>query len=382
MFERDDHIRALRRLFSVNSVVFLLGSRGAGKTTLSREFAQRSRSHSYFFDLGSAADRSRLDDPALALSGLQGLVVLDEIHRAPHILDVLRGLLPRSGRPARFLVISSILPDKLRQQFESLSEFAAYYEFPGLLSAELPVPKANALWLRGGLPASYSAGSDSESYEWRERYVRDFLERDLYRLTSNAPADRIERFLVMLAHCHAQVWNGSELARSLGVSHHTARRYLKILESAFVVRTLKAWRANLPRRQVKSPKVYFRDTGLLHYCLGISSLRDLERHPRSGASWEGFVLKNLIRVFGRKGSQFYFWAAHTGAKVDLIVQSGSQLRGFEIRRTSAPRITRSVRSALENLSLTRMDVVHAGPASFTLDRRVRAISAERLHEEV
>lgn len=381
MIERDGHIRALRRLFSVNPVIFLLGPRGAGKTTLARDFAQRSRSNSYFFDLGSTGDRSRLDEPALALSNLQGLVVLDEIHRAPHILDVLRRLLRRPRTPARFLVLSSIAPDKLRQQFESLSEFTAYYELPGLLSAELPVPQANVLWLRGGLPASYSAGSDGESYEWREGYVRDFLERDLHRLTSNAPTSRIERFLVMLAHCHAHVWNGSELARSLGVSHHTARRYLNILESAFIVRTLKPWRANLPRRQVKSPKVYFQDTGLLHYCLGISSLRDLERHPRSGASWEGFVMENLIRVLGRKDSQFYFWAAHTGAKVDLIVKSGRQLRGFEIRRTSAPRITRSVRSALEDLSLTRMDVVHAGSASFPLGRRTRAISAERLHEE-
>ena len=382
MIERDGHVRALRRLFSNNSVVVLLGSRGAGKTTLSRDFAQRSRSNSYFFDLGSAEDRSRLEDPELALSNLQGLVVLDEIHRAPHILDVLRRLLVRSWNPARFLVLSSIAPDKLRRQFETLSEFTAYYELPGLLSAEVPVPQADTLWLRGGLPASYSAGSDRESYEWRERYVRDFLERDIHQLTSNAPTDRIERFLIMLAHCHAQPWNGSELARSLGVSHHTARRYLNILESAFIVRALKPWRADLPKRQVKSPRIYFQDTGLLHYCLGISSLHDLERHPRSGASWVGFVLENLIRVLDTKNTQFYFWAAHTGAKVDLIARRGRQLRGFEISRTSAPRITRSVRSALEDLSLTRMDVVHAGPASVPLSRRVRAISAERLHEEL
>ena len=382
MIERDGHIRALRRLFSTSSAVFLLGARGAGKTTLARDFAQRERSSSHFFDLGSAADRSTLDDPALALSNLQGLVVLDEIDRAPHVLDVLRQLSVRPGTPARFLVLSSIAPDRLREQFEALFEFAACYELPGLLSAELPVPQANLLWLRGGLPASYGAGSDSESYEWREHYVRDFLERDIHRLTSGAATGRIERFLMMLAQCHTQVWNGSELARSLGVSHHTVRRYLNILESAFIVRTLKPWRANLRKRQVKSPRIYFRDTGLLHYCLGVSSLRDLERHPKSGASWEGFVLENLIHVHGREDTQFYFWAAHTGAKVDLIVQNGGQRRGFEIRRTSAPRVTRSVRSALEDLSLTRMDVVHAGSESFPLRRWVRAISAERLHEAV
>ena len=382
MIERDGHIRALRRLFSNNPIVVLLGPRGAGKSTLAREFAQRSRSNSYFFDLRAAADRSRLEDPTLALSNLQGLVVLDEIHRAPQVLSDVRQLSLRSWNPARVLILSRIASEELLEQFEPLSGFTAYYELPGLLSAELPVPQANLLWLRGGLPRSYSAGSDEDSYDWRDRYVRDFLERDIHRLTSNAPTDRIERFLIMLAHCHAQVWNGSELARSLGVSHHTARRYLKIIESAFIVRRLEPWHANLPRRQVKSPKVYFRDSGLLHYCLGISNLRELERHPRSGASWEGFVLENLIRVLEKRKTQFYFWAAHTGARVDLIAKSGRQLRGFEIRRTSSPRITRTVKTALEELSLTRMDIVYAGSESLRLDRRVRAISAERLHEDV
>ena len=211
--------------------------------------------------------------------------------------------------------------------------------------------------------------------------MRDFLERDIHRLTTSVSANLIERFWNMLAHCQGRTWNGSELARSLGVSHHTARRYLNLLESAFVMRRLEPWRTDLPRRQVKSPKVYFRDTGLLHYFLGISSLRQLERHPLCGASWEGFVLENLIRVQGQENSRFFFWAAHTGAKVDLLVKRGTQLRGFEIRRTSAPRITRSTRTVLKALSLTRMDIVHAGPSSFPLARKVRAVSAERLHEE-
>jgi len=382
VIERDAHIRALRRLFSNNAVVVLLGPRGAGKSTLAREFAQRSRSNSYFFDLRAAADRSRLEDPTLALSNLQGLVVLDEIHRAPQVLSDVRQLSLRSWNPARFLILSSIATEELIEQLQPLSDFTAHYELPGFSSTELPVSQADLLWLRGGLPRSYSADSDEESYDWRDRYVRDFLERDIHRLASNAPTDRIERFLIMLAHCHAQVWNGSELARSLGVSHHTARRYLKIIESAFIVRRLEPWHANLPWRQVKSPRVYFRDSGLLHYCLGISNLRELERHPRSGASWEGFVLENLMRVLGKQETQFYFWAAHTGARVDLIAKSGRQLRGFEIRRTTSPRITRTVKTALEELSLTRMDIVYAGSERLRLDRRVRAISAERLHEDL
>ena len=382
MIERDGHIRALRRLLSNNPVVVLVGPREAGKTTLAQDLARRWRANSYSFDLRSAADRSRLEDPRLALSSLHGLVVLDEIHRAPHVLAMVRELAQRYWNPARFLILSSIASDELRIQFEPLSELIAYYELPGLRIQEVSVPQANTLWLRGGLAGSFNAASDRESYEWRERYVRDFLERDIYRLTANAQATMLERFLTMLGHCHAQAWNGSELARSLGVSHHTARRYLQIMQSAFIVRTLKPWRANLPRRQVKSPKVYVRDSGLLHYFLGISTYRDLERHPRSGASWEGYVLENLIQLLGQEDTRFFFWAAHTGASVDLIVQHGSQLRGFQIRRSSTPRFTGIMRRALDELSLTRMDVVHAGPTSFPLGRRARAISAERLHEEI
>ena len=382
MIERDTHIRALRRLLSNNPAVALVGPREAGKTTLARDFARRWRGNSYVFDLRSAADRARLDDPRLALSSLHGLVVLDEIHRAPQLLAIVRELVQRSWNPVRFLILSSIASNQIRTAFESLSGLMAHYELPGLLATELAVPQANALWLRGGLPASFTAGNDKKSYEWRERYARDFLERDIYRLTANVPVTLLERFWTMLAHCHAQVWNGSELARSLGVSHHTTRRYLKILESAFLVRTLEPWQTSLPRRQVKAPKVYFRDSGLLHYCLGISTFRELERHPRLGASWEGFVLENLIHILGKEDTRFFFWAAHTGAAVDLIVQRGSQLRGFEIRRTAIPRFSSSMRTALKDLSLTRMDVVHAGPASFPLGRRSRAVSAERLHEEL
>lgn len=381
MIERDSHIRALRRLFSSKPVVVLVGPRGAGKTTFARQFGQRSRSNSYFFDLGSAADRARLDDPALALSHLRGLVVLDEIHRFPNVLPVVRELSLRPRRPARFLILSSIATEKLRKQFEPLSGLFSRYELSGLLAPDLPVPRANRLWLRGGLLSSFNAAGDERSFEWRDRYVRDFLERDIHRLITSVSASLIERFWNMLAHCQGQVWNGSALARSLGVSHHTTRRYLNLLESAFLVRRLEPWRADLARRQVRSPKVYFRDTGLLHYFLGISNLRQLERHPLCGASWEGFVLENLIHLLGRQDTRFFFWAAHTGASVDLLVKRGAQLRGFEIRRTSAPRITRSTRTALEDLSLTRMDIVHAGPSSFPLGRRVRAISAERLHEE-
>ena len=382
MFDRDGHIRALRRLFSNHALVALVGPREAGKTTLAQEFARRWRRNSYYFDLGTADDRARLEDPGLGLANLQGLVIIDEIHRSWDALSMVCELARRTLTPARFLVLSSYEQDSLEERLESLRELAARYELPGLLAHELSVPKMNRLWLRGGLPGSFTAGGDLRSFVFRERYVRDFLERDIYRLSSKTSAALIERFWAMLAQCHGQVWRGSDLARSLGVSHHTARRYLELLQSAYIVRRLQPWRADLRRRQVKSPKVYFRDSGLLHYCLGITTYRELERHPRSWASWEGFVLENLMHVLGGRDTRFYYWAAHTGAKVDLIAQRGGALHGFAIRRVARPRLTGTMKRVMKDLLLARMDVVHAGPDSVALGPRSRALSAGRLHEDL
>ena len=382
MIERDSHIRALRRLFSNHAVVVLTGSRDAGKTTLAKEFALRWRWNSYYFDLGRADDRAQIEGPRPGLAKLQGLVILDEIHRCPEALAVVRELAQRTWTQARFLLLSSIHHRHLRDELEPLQDLLAHYELPGLLADEVPVPQLNTLWLRGGLPNSFTADGDRRSYAIRERHVRDFLERDIYRLTGNTSVALVERFWTMLAQCHGEVWNGSELARSLGVSHHTARRYLEILESAFLVRRVQAWQADLPRRQVKSPKVYFRDSGLLHYCLGITTYAELERHPRSWASWEGFIVENLMQSLGHGTNRYYFWAAHTGAKVDLIAQTGAVLRGFAIRRNVRPRLTRTLQKAMDELSLARIDIVHAGPESFSLGSRSRAYSAERLREEL
>ena len=381
MIEREGHIRALRRLFSSHSVVALIGARAAGKTTLAREFASRWRWNSHYFDLETLTGRAQLGDPGLELANLRGLVILDEVHRSPQVLAKLRDLAGRTWTQARFLLISSIEDKSLRALLEPLGDLAARYELPGLLAEEIPPPQLNVLWLRGGLPDSFSAADDQQSYAFRENYVRDFMERDIYRLTGNTSVALIERFWGMLAQCHGQVWNGSELARSLGVSHHTARRYLEILEAASIARRIPPWQADLPRRQVKSPKVYFRDTGLLHYCLGITTYRELERYPRSWASWEGLVVENLMNSLGHQDTSYYFWAAHTGAKVDLIAQTGPMRRGFQIRRTVRPRLTRAMRRIQEELSLSRFDIVHAGSKSFPLGPRSRALAAERLRED-
>ncbi len=382
MIERDSHIRALRRLFSGHAVVALLGPREAGKTTLAREFARRWRWKHHYFDLGTAAHRAQLENPDRGVAKLQGLVILDEIHRSPEVLAAVRDLAQRTWMQTRFLLVSSIDHKQLDDQLASSEGLLARYELPGLLATELPTPQLNSLWLRGGLPNSYNAGGDGSSFSFREAYVRDFLERDIYRLTGKTSVRLIERFWIMLAQCQGQVWNGSDLARSLGVSHHTARRYLELLESAFIVRRLPPWQADLPRRQVKSPKVYFRDSGLLHYCLGITTYAELERHPRSWASWEGFIIEHIMQLLGGDNTRYFFWAAHTGAKVNLIVQKGPAVRGFAIQRTVRPRFTRAIQKAEEELALARMDVVHAGPDSFYLGPRSRAISARWLHEEL
>ena len=382
MIPRDEHLKAVDRLLRSSSVVALLGARQVGKTTLATRLAQRRRGPAHFFDLESSADVARLADPLLALSSLKGLVVLDEIQRRPELFPTLRVLADRRPRPARFLVLGSASPGLLRQSSESLAGRIAHYELPCLTLAETGPGTIDSLWLRGGFPVSFTARSHAASNRWRKDFVRTFLERDIPQLGISIPSVMLERFWSMLAHYHAQVWNGSELARAFGVSHHVVRRYLDALESTFMVRALKPWSANLGKRQVKSPKIYIRDSGLLHQLLGIDTRTELERHPKVGASWEGFVIENLIQTLGVDERQCYFWATHAGAEIDLIVQRGGRLRGFEVKRTSSPAITRSMRTAVADLPLHSLDVIHAGADTFPLARGIRAVAAVRMLEDL
>lgn len=382
MIKRPKHLRELNRLVSHNPVVALLGARQVGKTTLARELAHSRSGPTHFFDLESTADLSRLADPLLALSSLRGLVVLDEIQRRPDLFPTLRVLSDRPRRPSRFLVLGSASPELLRQSSETLAGRIAYYELPGFSLSEIAQSRSDLLWLRGGFPRSFTARSHRQSYEWRGFFVRDFLERDVPQLGITIPSATLDRFWSMLAHYHAQIWNGSELARAFGVSHHAVRRYLEALEATFMVRSLRPWSANISKRQVKSPKIYIRDSGILHRFLSVSTHAELERHPKVGASWEGFIVENLIQALGAEDRQCYFWATHSGAEIDLVVQQGGRLRGFEIKRTKAPALTRSMRSALRDLELTRIDVIHAGEESFALDKRVHAVAARRLLRDI
>jgi predicted AAA+ superfamily ATPase len=378
MIERQRQLQTLKRLLARSPVAAILGARQVGKTTLARAFVERERRRATFFDLERARDLARLEDPELALRDLQGVVVLDEIQRRPDLFPTLRVLVDRPRRQARFLVLGSASPELLRQSSESLVGRIAYHELPGLTLDEVGLEGLNRLWLRGGFPRSFTARSNADSRAWRRDFIRTFLERDVPQLDIRIPAGTLERFWAMLAHYHGQIWNASEFARSFGVSHHVTRRYLDALEATFMVRVLRPWAANIRKRQVKSPKLYIRDSGLLHSFLEISSINDLERHPKLGASWEGFLLEAVVHQLGASGEQCYFWATHTGAELDLLVVHGGRHYGFEIKRTTAPRITPSMRSALENLDLTRLDVIHAGSGTFPLAPKIRAVAAERL----
>ena len=382
MVPRTTHRQAIARLLRESPAVLLLGARQVGKTTLAKEIAGSWPRGAHRFDLEDDRDVARLADPFLALEPLRGLVVLDEVQRRPHLFPALRVLADRPRTPARFLLLGSASPALLRQSSETLAGRVAHYELSGFDLTEVGPGAHERLWVRGAFPRSFAAPSAVASCRWRDDFIQTFLARDLAALGISIPGVTMERFWRMLAHYHGQVWNGSELARAFGVSHNVVRRYLDTLESVFMVRSLKPWSANLKKRQIKTPKIYLRDSGLLHRLLDIRTRRDLERHPKIGASWEGFVIECILRVLRVRTTSCYFWGTHAGAELDLVIQQGGRLRGFEIKRTSAPRFTRSMRSAMDDLDLARLDLVHAGKDTFPLAERVRAVAAGRLLEDL
>ncbi len=382
MIPRTDHLRQLERRLRTSPVVALLGPRQVGKTTLAREVTRRRKGQTSFLDLEDPRDLAQLDEPMLALEGRRGLVVLDEIQRRPELFPVLRVLADRPRIPARFLVLGSASPDLLRQGSESLAGRIAFYDLPGLDIQEVGIRQIQQLWFRGGLPKAYLAATHRASDEWRHDFVRTFLERDIPRLGIAIPPGTLERFWAMLAHYHGQVWNASEFGRSFGISHPTVRRYLDILTNAYVITQLRPWAENVGKRIVKSPKVFVTDSGILHALLGIKSPTELERHPKLGASWEGFMMGQVVRVLRARREECYFWATHAGAELDLLVVRGRQRLGFEFKRTDAPRPTASMRSALETLGLRRLVVVHAGQSTFPITRQIRAVAAVELVNEI
>ncbi len=378
MIERPRQLRTLRQLLDRNPVVAILGARQVGKTTLAQSFAGSQNRPVTVFDLERAQDLARLEDVELGLRDLRGIVILDEIQRRPELFPGLRVLADRPRRPARFLVLGSASQELLRQSSESLAGRITYHELTGLTLDEVGMGRFNRLWLRGAFPRSFTARSYADSRSWRDDFIRTFLERDIPQLGVNIPSGTLERFWAMLAHYHGQTWNASEFARSFGVSHHVTRRYLDALQATFMVRILRPWTANIGKRQVKSPKVYFRDSGILHSFLDIDSMRALQRHPKLGASWEGFLLEAVIHQLGATSNSCYYWGTHSGAELDLMMVLGSRRYGFEFKHTTAPSVTPSMRSALDDLKLTRLDVIHAGSDTYPLGPKIRAVAAEHV----
>ena len=379
MIQRKYHVQEVLRPLREYPVVAVLGARQIGKTTLAQQVVSSARTPraAVLFDLESPEDLARLEEPMLALSSQRGLVVIDEVQRLPELFPVLRVLADRKRRPARFLVLGSASPALLRQSSESLAGRISHYELAGLSPGEVGLENLNRLWIRGGFPLAFLATTHRQSADWRRELIQTFLERDLPQLGVTIPAATLRRFWTMLAHYHGQIWNSSAFASSFGVADTTVRRYLDLLVSAFVAQILPPWSENLGKRQVKSPKIYLRDTGLLHTLLGLSTQRDVEGHPKCGASWEGFALNVVVQQLGARPEECFFWATHAGAELDLLVVRGRKRLGFEFKRTVAPKVTRSMRTALEDLGLQRLDVIHAGEQTFPLGGRIRAVALRR-----
>jgi predicted AAA+ superfamily ATPase len=375
-------MRALTALLRQFPVVAILGPRQIGKTTLARQLMSRRGCRATLFDLESSEDLALLADPLLALRPVRGLIVVDEVHRRPELFAALRVLVDEPRVARRFLVLGSASPDLLRQTSETLAGRIAYHELGGFGPDEVGSQEWPRLWRRGGFPRSYLARSESESVRWRRELIQTYLERDIPSLGLRLPAPTLRRFWMMLAHYHGQIWNASELARSFGVGHTTVQRYLDVLTETFMIRQLQSWYENIGKRQVKAPKIYLRDSGLLHALLGLRTAREIDSHPKVGASWEGFALDLVMSRLAARPEECFFWATHAGAELDLLIVRGNRRLGFEFKRTVAPIITPSMRTALRDLHLDNLVVVHAGSRSYRLDRNILAISLNRILEDV
>ena len=374
MIARTAQLERIRTALRRQRVVALIGPRQAGKTTLARQI-QDIRSRNYF-DLEDPVDLERLGQPMTALRPLRGVVVIDEVQRRPELFPVLRVLADRRPLPSRFLILGSASPDLLRQSSETLAGRIETIALPGFRLAEIGPGRLERHWRRGGFPPSFLARSEEDSAVWRRDFVRTFLERDLPQMGITIPATTLLRFWTMVAHYHGLVWNAAEPARSLGVSEPTVRRYLDLLSGAFMVRQLRPWHENLKKRQVKSPKVYLRDTGVLHSLLSIGTQRELLSHPKLGASWEGYAIEELLKL--RDSAEPYFWATHQGAELDLLLLDSGRRVGVEVKRADAPRVTPSMRVALEDLRLDHLTVLYPGEVPYELDERISVVPLSAL----
>lgn len=369
MIKRAAYRRKIEDALKRSRSVALLGPRQCGKTTLARELVDVNSIN--YFDLEDTASLMALADPKTALSSLTGIVVIDEVQRRPDLFPILRVLLDRSPLPAKYLILGSASSDLLRQSSESLAGRLELIEMDGFCLPEVGQKEATRLWLRGGFPLSFLAKNDADSFVWRKSFIQAILERDLRRQGIDIPTVALHRFWAMIAHSHGQIWNAAPLAASLGISQPTVRKYLDILTGLFLVRQIQPWHANIKKRQVKAPKIYIRDTGVLHSLLGLKTESEILRHPGCGSSWEGYVIEEIIHSV--EPDDTYYWATHNGAEIDLVFLKGGRMYGVEVKRADAPSLTPSLRIALEDLSLERIAVIYPGEKRYELHKKISVI---------
>jgi len=351
-------------------ITALLGPRQCGKTTLARTFSLQPES---CFDLEDPVDLARLEAPRHALGKLEGLVIIDEIQRRPDLFPLLRVLADRPATPARFLILGSASPDLVQGVSESLAGRVGFVDLGGFDGTEVGFDRLDTLWLRGGFPESFLSDDDATSFHWRQQFIRTFLTRDIPQLGITIPSEHLRRFWLMLAHYHGQTWNASEIAGSLGINYKTAQHYLDILTGAFMIRALPAWTENLGKRVRKASKIYLRDSGLFHALQNIRSRHELQSHPKLGASWEGMALEHVLRVLRAEPGEAFHWSTHGGAELDLLLVRGGQRWGFEFKYGDAPRPTKSMRVAMEDLKLRRLFVIYPGEKEYLLDDAIEVL---------
>ena len=368
MINRQSYLNKIHANFDVHPVVTLLGPRQCGKTTLAKEYAKTFLGPVHLFDLENPQDWQLMQNPQLLLSELEGLIVIDEIQRVPELFQFLRFLVDQTDKTRQILILGSASRELMRQSSESLAGRIGYISVAPFSAIE--VDNLNALHQRGGFPRSFLAKSDAAAQLWLDNYIQTFLEQDIPQLGIHIPAQTLWRFWNMLAHYHGNIYNSAELGRSLGINDHTARHYLDILVGTFMVRQLSPWFENIGKRQVKRPKIYIRDSGIFHKILGISDFSTLFRHPKIGASWEGFALEQVIQLYEARPEECYFWSIHQQGELDLLIMKNGQRHGFEFKYSDAPSLTKSMIMARDTLNLDSITVIYPGDKTYKIDQSI------------
>jgi len=371
--KRLKELKIIKDRIKESPIVAILGPRQCGKTTLSNQFAKTVNTKSvHFFDLEDYRDLSRLDNPILALEQLSGYIIIDEIQKKPEIFPVIRVLSDKNPKN-RYIILGSASRDLIAQSSETLAGRISYLEMSGFSLEHIALKDIKKLWLRGGFPRSFLSKNELSSFSWRQDFIRTFLERDIPNLGLNIPVKALRRFWIMLSHYHGQIFNASEIGKSLSISDNTARKYLDILSGTFLIRQLQPWYYNTKKRLVKRPKIYFRDSGILHALLSLETSMDIARHPKMGASWEGFALEQIVTYLNLTEEEVFFWAVHTGAELDLLFQKHGKLWGIETKYSDAPKITKSMISAIKELSLAHLWIIYPGKVSYPLSKNISVV---------